>query len=221
MRIAMQAAVTTALAMALCGLAVRRRLSLCWSFVPYALAIIVCGNLATLWPERFFNRDFWLFKQAVYDACKVAIALELSWRVLRAFPGAARALRPWIYALLAATTVMVIVGPPRTYARIEEWQPRVLLGVTWLFVATTIATLWYRIPVRLWHRALLLGFSVYMVVFVGVLQLFRVNAPWMGLVDGGAYLLLTWSWAVLAWRTEPVPAGMSPALLRRLGMEAR
>jgi hypothetical protein len=60
-----------------------------------------------------------------------------------------------------------------------------------------------------------------MVAFVGVLQLFRVNAPWMGLVDGGAYLLLTWSWAVSAWRTEPVPAGMSPALLRRLGMEAR
>src|SRR5262245_42105624 len=96
MRIALQVAISAALAIALLGLASRGRLGQWWSFVPYAVAIIVCGNLATLWPSRFFNAQFWLLKQAIYDVCKMAIAIEVTWRVLRAFPGAVRAVRPWV-----------------------------------------------------------------------------------------------------------------------------
>lgn len=223
MRVALQLAISFALATALAGLWARRRVGQCWSFVPYAVAIIICGNLATLWPARFFNPEFWLLKQAIYDACKLAIALELTWRVLGSFPGAARAIRPWVLLLIGASTVFAVVGPPRTYAGIAEWQPRVLLGITWMFALTSVACLWYRLPIRLWHRSLLIGFSVYMVTFVALLQLLRVYgwsvAPWVGLADGGAVLLMTWCWAIVAWQPEPVPDDIPAMVLQRLGME--
>ena len=47
------------------------------------------GNiLVTLWPARFFTPSFWVLKQGVYDALKMAVALELAWRAFDAFPGA-------------------------------------------------------------------------------------------------------------------------------------
>jgi len=221
MRILLQLGVTVALALALAGLAARRRLALCWSFVPYALAIIVCGNLATLWPARFYNAQFWLFKQTLYDVAKVAIALELAWRVLRAFPGAQRVARRWTTLLLLGTTALIVLGPPRVYLTMPQWQPRILLGIAWLFTLLAVVVLWYRLPVHVWHRALLLGFSAYLLVFTVLLQILRMHgwtpARWVGLADGGAYLMLTCLWAFSAWRLESLPADVSVA--HRLGLE--
>ena len=155
-----------------------------------------------------------------FTACFVAITMTvLAWRVLRAFPGAARAVRPWVLLLIVLSTALAVMGPPRTYAHIAEWQPRALIGVMWLFALTSVAMLWYRLPVRLWHRALLFGFSTYMVFFVGMLQLLHIQASWVGLADGGVYLVLTCYWAMAAWRPDHVPTGVPAFVLRRLGLE--
>ena len=224
MKIALQLAITASLMVALAGLVARRRLGLCWSFVPYALAIIICGNLATLWPARFFTPEFWLFKQALYDLCKLAIALELAWRVLRAFPGAERTARRWVAVLLVGSTTVAAMGPPRAYDSIAEWQLGALVGIVWLFTLTALVVVWYRLPVHVWHRALLAGFSGYLLVFGAALQAFRSNgwtiAWWVGLADGGAYLVVAWMWGLAAWRREPLPEGTSETVARRLGLAA-
>lgn len=223
MRIALQLAITLALLLALLGLHRRSRLSLCWSFLPYSLAIIVCGNLATLWPSRFFNPEFWLLKQAVYDVCKLAVALELAARVPQAFPGAKRQAQRWILFALAATLLLAALSPAGSYHTMAEWQQRALVGNTWLFSLTALAVLYYRLPVHVWHRALLGGFAGYLLIFGVGLQALRGAgwsvAPLVGLADGWAYLAVCCWWAVSAWRREAVPAGVPVNVARRLRLE--
>lgn len=223
MRIALQLAITLALLLALLGLYRRGRLSLCWSFVPYSLAIIVCGGLAVFWPSRFFNPEFWLLKQAVYDVCKLAVAVELAYRALRAFPGAERQARRWFALILPGGLVLVATSPARVYNEVADWQLRALVCIVWLFTVTALAVLYYRLPVHVWHRALLGGFSAYLLIFGVGLQALRGAgwsvAPLVGLADGWAYLAVCCWWAVSAWRREAVPAGTPERVARRLGLE--
>ena len=57
-----------------------------------------------------------MLKQGVYDALKMAIALELAWRAFEAFPGAMRTARVAVLALLAVSTVVLgaLTPPPPT-----------------------------------------------------------------------------------------------------------
>lgn len=213
---ALQLAITAALLLTLWGLAARRRMGLSRTFPAYAAAVILLDGMVALWPSRFFNPEFWLLKQAVYDVCKLAVALELAHRVLRAFPGAQRTARRWSALLLAGSSILVALAPSRSYETMSDWQPRIWLGIVWLLTLTAIVMVWYRLPVHVWHRALLLGFSGYLLTFGVLVQAFRL--PWAGLADGWAYLGLCCWWAWSAWRVESVPA-VSPGLRRRLGME--
>jgi hypothetical protein len=131
--------------------------------------------------------------------------------------------RRWTTLLLVASTALIVLGPSRAYYTMPEWQPRILLGITWLLTLLAVIALWYRLPVHVWHRALLLGFSTYLLVFTVLLQILRMHGwaprPWVGLADGGAYLMLTCWWAFSAWRHEPLPAEVSVAVAHRLGLK--
>ena len=100
-------AVKLALVAVLAGLFLRDRARLCWSFVAYAAAILLGNTLASFWPARFYNPSFWVLKQGVYDALKMAVALELAWRAFEAFPGAMRTARRAVLALLAVSTLVL------------------------------------------------------------------------------------------------------------------
>lgn len=219
----LQHGVTLGLLITLAGLSSRRRLGLCWSFVAYAAAVLVCGNLVALNPERFYTPEFWRLKQALYDATKVAVALELAWRMVRAFPGAKRASRPWVVALLALCTLLAMTAPAGGYATMAQWQPRIVLGVVWLLGLTAVVAIYYSLPIRAWHRALLLGFSGYLMAFAVILQGLHLDgwsaSAFMGRLDGTAYMVLTWFLAWSAWRPERLPASVPRAVLRRLQME--
>jgi hypothetical protein len=217
--------VDTTLVATLVGLVVRRRLHLCWAFPIYAAIVVVCESLIAVWPARFYTADFWMVKQALYDAAKVVIALELAYRVVRAFPGAMRTARVSAVALLAISTVLIVGGPLAAgYRAMPEWQPRMVLGIVSLFTLTALVVLWYNLPVQAWHRALLLGFSGYLLVFTVVLNLLRTQgwhlAHWLGLADAVAYLALTMWWASAAWAREaPVSEDIPLVVRRRLGLE--
>jgi hypothetical protein len=218
-------AVKAALVATLAGLVVRRRLQLCWAFCIYAAVVLGCETLIALWPARFFTADFWMVKQALYDATKVAVALELAYRVVRAFPGAMRTARVSALALLAGSTAVIVAGPwAAGYRGMAEWQPRMVFGVVSLFSLTALVVLWYNLPVQGWYRALLMGFSAYLLVFTVVLNVLRTQgwemAQWLGLLDGVAYLGLTIWWAFAAWEPDVVPAGIPATVRRRLGLEA-
>jgi hypothetical protein len=224
MQLVLAWAVKAALVATLAGLVVRRRLQLCWAFCMYAAVVLGCETLIALWPARFYTPDFWMVKQALYDATKVAVALELAYRVVRAFPGAMRTARISALALLACSTAVIVAGPwAAGYRTMAEWQPRMVFGVVSLFSLTALVMVWYNLPVQRWHRALLMGFSAYLLVFTVVLNVLRTqgwqNLQWLGLLDGVAYLALTIWWAFAAWGPDVIPAEIPATVRRRLGLE--
>jgi hypothetical protein len=210
-------AVKLALVAALLGLVARDRARLCWSFAAYLVAILVGNSLVSFWPARFYNPGFWVLKQGVYDALKMAVALELAWRALSAFPGAMRTARRVVLLVLAASTLaLALLTPTSYYATLWNWQPGTATAALWLLTATALLVVWYQVPLHDWQRAIMLGLVPYLLVFVTVLDLLkRLGWPALhataGLVDSLAYLCLVVFWAWAAWRREPPTLERSPA----------
>jgi hypothetical protein len=215
---------TVALVATLAGLFAKGRLQQCLSFGVYVGVVVGCDMLVMLFPDRFYTRAFWLAKQALYDVLKVAVALELAYRVVRAFPGATRTARLSVLALLAISTAVIVSGPwTGGFQAMAEWQPRVVFAVVSLFTLTALVVLWYNLPVLSWHRALLMSFSAYLLVFTVVLNVLRTQGwqvvsrvSWM---DGVAYLALSIWWAFKAWAPEPETSGIPVTVRRKLGLE--
>src|SRR5215208_2805736 len=82
------------------GLFVRGRAGSCWSFVAYLCAVALSDSLSALWPDRFYRRDFWMFKQSVHNLLKLVMVVELMVRILRPYPSAYAAARRAVMALL-------------------------------------------------------------------------------------------------------------------------
>src|SRR5262249_48861222 len=129
------------------------------------------------WPDQFWNRRFWVLKESVYSILKLAVALHLSYRAFRAFPGAGATARLLEFLVLGTTAWAVLWNAPwhmeserawldRSYA----WQQAVQAGTIWLFTSTALLITWYRIPMRAFQRAILMGFTAYLVVFSSLLH---------------------------------------------------
>lgn len=203
----------------------RRRHRDCWSFTAYLVTVLVGNCMTTLWPERFFNHDFYVARQGLFDLLKLLVGVEIACRVFAVFPGARRVARRVVFAVLALTTVAFALIPRYVpYATWFEWQPRIVAGTVWLFTGTALLVVWYRLPIRQWHRAILLGFTPYLLVFVSLLGVLRAHGwdlrPLLGMFDALAYLALVTWWAWEAWRPQE-KLEASPAVLRRLGLEFR
>jgi hypothetical protein len=212
-RQALLAAGILATLVTLAGLIVRRRMSQCWSFVAYLCSVAGLGCFYI--QGRFYTLDFWMMRQFVFDVLKTVVALELAWRVVRAFPGALRMAR--IYALLMLAGIMLLLARyPHsvTYDRVLfTWQPRVVACTAMLFTLTALLVAWYHLPIRRLHRAIMGGFTVYLAFFATVLGIVQRNAHsdlarfWYGRLDTFAYLALLLYWARAAWARveEPMP----------------
>jgi hypothetical protein len=179
----------------------------CRTFPAYVLATLVCNTLQTVWPERFLNPSFWVLKQALYDALKVAIAVELAYRTFGVFPGAWRTARAVLASLLAVSTLAVaVLVPAASYSNLYDWQPRISTAAVWLFTATALLVVWYQIPIRDFQRAIMLGFAPYlllMVTFMGLLKrhgwAFRST---LGVLDAVAFISMVLFWTRAAWRAD-------------------
>jgi hypothetical protein len=191
----------------LAGLCWRGRAGLCWTFPVYVCAALAGNAAPTFWPGHFYTASFWILKEGVYSLLKAAIAIELAYRSLHAFPGAWRTARLALGGLLLASTLAIAVAvPSASYRTLYEWQPRVGTAGVWLFTATALLVVWYQVPVRSFQRALMLGFAVYLlfsVTLLGVLGRhgWSVRAE-LGLVDSAAWGVLMVFWTVAAWRPD-------------------
>jgi hypothetical protein len=209
LQIPLSHAVKLALLAVLAGLVVRGRARLCWTFVAYAVAVLGGNSASTLMPERFQTPSFWVLKQGLYDALKMAMALELAWRAFEAFPGAMRTARVAVLALLVLSTVALgALTPPSSYMTLWEWQPSVATAALWLLTATALLVVWYQVPVHDWQRAIMLGLAPYLLVFVTLIGLLQRHG-WtaraqVGVADTVAYLALTAFWAWAVWRPDPL-----------------
>jgi hypothetical protein len=205
---------------ALVGILWRGRAHLCWSFVAYLVTVLVCNFLFTFWPDPFMGPWFWILQHGLYDALKMGIAVELGFRIFQAFPAAQATARRLLFMLLVATSVALIGIPVAAGVGdiVLEWQPRVLTGMIWLMNGLALLITWYRVPVHPYHKAILLGFVSYLMVFTTMLTLLG-RYDWLMRVvqsaDPAAYMLLMAFWTWSAWKPEAQPEA-SPAVMQFL-----
>jgi hypothetical protein len=196
------------------GLFARRRLGVCVSFALYLGAVLLSDTLVLLWPGRFHSWDFWVLKESVHNLLKFGIALELTLRTFRAFPAARKTASGLVLGVLVLTWISVGPTSPLKVTRPQDLalnlQPYVLAGTLWLFIAISTLILWYRLPVVPLHKALLLGFVPYLLIFTMAINLLKAFGGNVGVLAGyvksAAYLSLVAYWTIVAWRREP-PAG--------------
>lgn len=200
-------------AVALAGVIVRRRMRVCWTFVLYLGFVTLADLLMLLWPDRFWQLWFYFGKELVVDILRFAVALELTFRTFRAFPSARATARGALLLILMVTLVIVVAstgdlappdGAPALGALISRVQPRVLNGAIWLITAIAGLILWYRLPVHPLHKAILIGYVPYLLVFTVSLNIIE-SQGWavrdlVNPVHTLAFLLLLGYWAVAAWR---------------------
>jgi hypothetical protein len=180
---------------------------------------LVCNTLVTFWPERFFVAWFWILEQGLLDALRMGIAVELGFRIFQAFPAAQATARRLSVVLLVVTSAALIGIPLAANLDVVlQWQPRVLTGTIWLMNGLALLITWYRVPVHPYHKAILLGFVPYLLVFTTMLTLLG-HYSWLlraiQSADPAAFMLLMAFWTWSAWKPETQP-DVSAAVIRWL-----
>jgi len=195
-------AVKVVLVAALAGLYVRGRSGRGLAIVAYLWAALLGNSLTTFWPDVFFNYEFWMRRQALFDVLKLLVGIEIALRAFRVFPGARAAWERSLAASLVVATTVAFWFLPRDapYSVLFAHQPQIIAGTVWLFTVTSLVIVHYRIPIDPWHRAILLAFVPYQLVFTTAIAVMI------------AY------WAQTAWRREE-PLEVSPATRRALQLE--
>ena len=207
----------------LTGIFVRGRQYLCLTFPAYLVLVLACDTVVLVWPDRFYVGWFWILQQGLWDLAKLAVAVEIAFRVFKRFPGA-RPVTQTVVAVVLSMSTLVIIGIPAIASCTDVTlgaEPQVLTGTIWLMTAAALLVVWYRIPIHDIQKAILLGFVVYLTIFTTLLNVLRYHGwtvrEWVNSTSAAAYLALCVYWAHAAWRKdEPIPA--SPAL-ERLGLD--
>jgi hypothetical protein len=175
----------------------------------------VLETLPLLAPHRFFTPEFWQAKETGYAALRFAMACEVGVRTMRSFPGALATARAIVLLILCVTLIAVATAPAGQYATfVSELQPRVLNGSIWMLTAIAGVILWYRLPVQPFHKAILLSYLPYVLVFT-ILLSYLGSAGWqrgvaMQYVGQLAYVALLGYWNYAIWRRDPPPSPRSP-----------
>lgn len=222
LQVAILISVAAAVGVALVGLVARRHTRVCRAFVSYLAVVFVFDIALAGWPSRWWTWEGWLWRHTILDVLKIAVALELAYWVFLGFPGAAKSVRATVFLLLLGTLAAVLVLPADV-ARDKDgfllgsFRPRMEMASAWLFTATAGLVRWYRVPLHPIHRAIILGFVPYLVVFSSVMKLI-IDYGWsryIAMADPWAYLAAACWWAWSAWQSEP-PVDVEPALMERL-----
>jgi hypothetical protein len=190
----------------LAGLFIRRRAASCWSFVGYLIAVAVSDLLILAWPHRFWRQDFWIFKESVHNLLKLATALELMVRVFQPFPTAYATARRGVFlavgglALLTGSSLREGTGYIAVVGRLN---PHVYDVTVWILVGLGGYCLWYHLPLDSLHKAILIGWVPYLLVY-SVMQRSLAAFGWergylFNRTSPIAYLLLLAYWAHAAW----------------------
>jgi hypothetical protein len=205
----------------LAGLFVRRRAGSCWSFVAYLIAVAVSDVLIVAWPHRFWRQDFWMFKESVHNLLKLATALELMVRVFQPFPTAYVAARRGMFLAVAGLGVLIwsaLREGTGYIAMVGRLNPHVYDVTVWILVGLGGYCLWYHLPLDSLHKAILIGWVPYLLVY-SVMQRSLAAFGWergylFNRTSPIAYLLLLSFWAYVAWK--PAGAGDAGSRIGRL-----
>jgi hypothetical protein len=157
------------------GLFTRRRAHLCWSFVGLPRHEPRLQFADELLAEQFYRLWFYSLTHDLLNALKLAVAAELTYRTFRAFPGAAARVRillapVFFVPVLFASKVPAGRQLPGHHPDLSAAAPD--RGI-WIITAITLLIAWYRVPVHAMHRAILIGFAAYLLIFTTLLNVLR------------------------------------------------
>ena len=203
------AVVATALvAGCVAGCVARARYRAWWFFFLYLVTVLVTECLTLAAPERFHTPEFWRAKETAITALRFAMACEVGVRTMRAFPGALATARRMVLLILVVTLAALVSRPPPAQFAgfVGELLPRVLNGSAWLMMAIAGLILWYRLPVRPFHKAILLSYLPYVFIFMIVLS-YIGQAGWRSAdltqyIYQLAYVALLACWNFAIWRPD-------------------
>lgn len=193
-----------------------RQLATCVSFTGYVAALFGSNLLMSVLPDVFYTPDAWLLSEALHALLTFAVAVELGARVFRSFPGAHRTARWAALAVVGAGALITLGGmsvAPDFLATCERVLPRVAGANLWLFLALTALILWYRVPIRPFEKAIILGYVPFLLVFAASLSAWASTQGTLTALTLGyrvTFLLMAAYWSVAAWRSDEEPGG--PAL---------
>jgi hypothetical protein len=195
------------LVLLLLGLIVHRRHRLCSAFVAYTVAVTIGNRLVMTWPDTFFTSWFWSLKEVVYGVLKVAVVAQIGLLTLSEFPRARR-LFVWLIAVVSAAALAAQFAPHSVRSGYLTWlsvvSPRGQVAVLTLIAVTLGLVAYYRVPVHPFHRALLLGFVLYLGAYTGSTTLVRewgvAGYDYCAALDPAAYAASVGVWVWGAWR---------------------
>ena len=188
-----------------------RRLPLFTLYVAGSNAFDVVYGLHPTW-------ETWMLLQSVNAVLRLGVALELTYRLFGAFPGAAATARVVMLVILVFTAVTAIATAPLdvTYTRMHaEAIPRMGSAAIWMLTVLAGLVLWYRLPLSPLPRAVLMGLAPFLLLStIGMSLLFGPDSarvrPWVVYVIPLASFVLTNYWVRVAWRTAPEPPAIPP-----------
>lgn len=193
----------------LLGLFVSGRWRLCYSFTAYCVAILGL-EIPYQW-LGYFNWPMWMGKQAIFDAIKLIMCLELGLRVLEPFPLARAKAARWAFfamwtMLVSCVYVLRHPGADGYLFAASELHARAVIACVYLLTIITGAAMYYGLIVHPFHKGLLLSFGMYLAAFGVLLRLFLVKG-WLAHsifnnIDPKAYAVFALSLAFLSWRAS-------------------
>lgn len=211
------------MALAIAGILVRGRHSLCWSFLTYLSVLLLVNRLQAWFPEVFYTPAFWEVKKGLYDVLRVCVALEVAaltfWAAPRAAQRRAAAVLAAVIVVIAGLRVGAAVASPEYLVAVGRWAPRIETVCVWLFTAVVVVAAQCRVPVHPYHRTIVLGFGAFLmldVVTLGLVGAFGKAGYQMTAALGPvAFAATVGVWAVAAWRPRREAADV-PEAVRRL-----
>lgn len=199
------------------GILARGRARFCWSFLVYLVAVLVGNRLTTWWPARFYEPGFWALKSVVYQSLTVLVAVEVG---LLTFDRAPRVRLRILggMAVVATAAIAVAVWPTLWPSRpdlalLGVLAPRGNTIALWLFALVVGLAGWHRFPLHPYHRAILVGRTVYLTFDVIVLASLGARADsavayaFLSALDPLAFAAVASTWAWAAWRPLALPGG--------------
>jgi uncharacterized membrane protein (DUF373 family) len=192
----------------LVGVLASGRAGLSRSFTFYVASALVTNRLIRWWPEQFYTTGFFSAKELVFAALSILIVLELAWSGLASFPRARR-----ISCALGLVVAIAFVLGVLQLSGTADYRTRmgVLVASGQLFALVALVAFlgvvqWYGLPLRPWHRAIVLGFLLYRGVYGLLLgALGHFGGPVYAFVaelDRAAYAATVGLWTAAAWRPE-------------------
>jgi hypothetical protein len=193
------------------GLVHRGRWRSCWSFLGYALTVVVRGVSAAFWPDAQYTWQTWMMWQTLQVALKLAVLFELGTYIFRPFPGALAAVRGVIVTVLMATVAALLslrIAGTELSAFALRAGPIANQGTAWGCALLLALSTWYFVPMDTWRRAILIGMATYGMLFtvaMAALERWGTGArDVLSYLNMGAYVVLLGYWNLAAWR-PPVP----------------